>query len=256
MQIFDSDSAYNIENTNFQSQFAVNNSPPVSKIKKTTSKCKYCCFSLCFLCHFVCPCCKYYSIKMYVLILSLMILSYTMISSGYISGIMSSLQRQYNMPTSKIGIILSSFDIISIFSVPIVSYFGAKTNRPRLIAIFSLIYILGCGIFILPYFLGSKYIVNSSDKPVNTTIESLMYDTFDLCKIIEDTDSQVLITRVKNNTVTCTRDNTNLWSYYVFITGQLAMSLGVSPLFSLGLTYLCDNVEERSHALYTGKKFL
>ena len=46
-----------------------------------------------------------------------------------------------------------------------------------------------------------------------------------------------------------------MWSYYVFIAGQLAMSLGVSPLFTLGLTYLCDNLEERSHALYTGIQF-
>jgi hypothetical protein len=39
----------------------------------------------------------------------------------------------------------------------------------------------------------------------------------------------------------------------MFIAGQLLMSLGTAPLFSLGITYLCDNIEERSHALFTGK---
>lgn len=225
------------------------------KINKNKNSCKHCCFSFCFLCHFVCPCCKYYSIKTYVLILSFMILSSTTINGGYISAIMTSLQRQYNLSTSKIGIILSSYDIISIFSIPLISYLGAKTNRPRLMAIFSLIYVLGCGIFILPYFLGNKYIVNSSNIPVNNTEESLMYQTFDLCAISNASNysgSNTEVTKNNQTTISCTASNDNMWSYYVFITGQLAMSLGVSPLFSLGLTYLCDNLEERSHALYTG----
>lgn len=38
----------------------------------------------------------------------------------------------------------------------------------------------------------------------------------------------------------------------MFIIGQLLMSLGTAPLFSHGITYLCDNLEERSHALFTG----
>lgn len=232
-----------------------------TKIKsKNTSECKYCCASVCFIRHFLCPCCKFYSVQMFALWLSLMILAQTMISGGYISGIMSSLQRQYNMPTSKIGIIFSSFDIISIFAVPIISHLGAKTNRPRLISIFALIYILGCCIFTLPYFLGAKYIVNSSDKPINTTIYNPMYDLYDLCRLPNDTTivlpsgGTIDTSDIHSNeTVKCQRDLTNSWSYYVFITGQLSMSLGVAPLFSLGLTYLCDNLDERAHALYTGK---
>ena len=221
--------------------------------KNSNNCCKYYCFSLCFITHFVCPCCKFYSAKTYVFILSLMTLSYTMISSGYISAIMTSLQRQFNMPTSKIGLILSSFDIISIFAVPIISYLGAKTNRPRLMAIFSLIYVFGCVIFTLPYFLGPKYIINSSNIKVNYTDEqSVMYQDYDLCVKTFNTNSSIITTRYNNDTIACLNSNDNTWTYYIFIIGQLAMSLGVSPLFSLGLTYLCDNIEERSQALYTG----
>jgi hypothetical protein len=123
-------------------------------------------------------------------------------------------------------------------------------------SIFSLIYVLGCGIFILPYFLGSKYIIYSSNIPVNNTDESLMYQNYDLCMIGNSSYSNLLSTRVQNDTINeCSTNNDSMWSYYVFIAGQLAMSLGVSPLFTLGLTYLCDNLEERSHALYTGIQF-
>jgi hypothetical protein len=31
------------------------------------------------------------------------------------------------------------------------------------------------------------------------------------------------------------------------------MSWGIAPLFSLGITYLTENTEEKYHAFYTGK---
>ena len=216
----DTDLVY-IKNSNHNSSNIISTNDVNIKNNEKTNTCKYCCFSLCFLSHFLCPCCKYYSAKTYVLILSLMILSSSMISSGYISAIMTSLQRQYNLNTSKIGIILSSNDIISIFSVPLISYLGAKTNRPRLMSIFSLIYVLGCGIFILPYFLGNKYVIYSSNIHVNSTYESLMYQNYDLC-MINNASNYLLSTRSINDTIDeCSTNNDSVWSYYIFITGQL-----------------------------------
>jgi hypothetical protein len=96
------------------------------------------CVSLRFLRWFFCPCLKFYSAKVFLILISLMVLSSTMISGAYLPATSTSLQRQYNMPTSKIGIIISSYDIVSVFAIPIVSYYGdAKINRPRIIAIFS-----------------------------------------------------------------------------------------------------------------------
>lgn len=63
------------------------------------------------------------------------------------------------------------------------------------------------------------------------------------------------MTAAKHSTV-CNRTSTNsavAWTYPMFIIAQLFMSIGSAPLFSLGITYLTDNVEEKRHALFTGK---
>lgn len=115
-----------------------NNSTKSTTNKK--NKLNEICVSLRFIRWFFCPCLKFYSAKVFLILLSLMVLSSTMISSAYLSATSSSLQRQYNMPTSKIGIIISSYDIMSVFAIPLVSYYGdAKINRPRMIAFFSIL---------------------------------------------------------------------------------------------------------------------
>jgi len=82
------------------------------------------------------------------------------------------------MSTSKIGIILSSFDIMNLFATPLVSYFGSRYNKAKIIAVCSLIYAFGCIVFTFPYFFSDKYTVygNNSDILLNTT--------YDACKSI------------------------------------------------------------------------
>jgi hypothetical protein len=50
----------------------------------------------------------------------------------------------------------------------------------------------------------------------------------------------------------CQREFANTWPYYLFILAQLFMSLGTAPIFSLGITYICDNLRETYHAFCTG----
>ena len=221
---------------------------PVIK-KRRCEACSHCCRPIGFFCRVVCPCCKFYSVQTFLFLLCCMILSYTMITSGFISGVMSSLQRQFSLSTSKIGVIISSFDILSIFAIPLVSYFGAKTNRPRLIALCAIAWVLGAGVFTLPYFLGPKYKILMEDTSSNSSMS--IYEKYDLCRTFTNVSNSTT-ENSGNSELNCERNLSDSWPYYVFIAGQLLMSLGVAPTFSLGITYLCDNLEERSHALYTG----
>lgn len=216
-----------------------------SKKKDCTQNCTDCCAPCTFFCRIVCPCLKFYTVKTFVVLICCMILSYTMISSGFLSGVMSSLQRQFNLSTSKIGLVLASFDIMSVFAVPIVSYFGAKTNRPRLIALCSIAWLLGTGTFTIPYFLGNKYVFQDTSSQ-NKTLEAELNE---LCRYdLNETNVTTI-----NKELNCERTLSDSWPYYAFIAGQLLMSFGVAPTFSLGVTYICDNSEERSHALFTSK---
>ncbi len=212
--------------------------------------------SFCCVCnHLTIKSCKFHSLKVFLILLSLMALFTSMIQGGYMSAVLTSLQVQFNMSTSKIGIILSSFDIMNLFATPLVSYFGSRYNKAKIIAVCSLIYAFGCIVFTFPYFFSEKYTIygNISDILLNTT--------YDACKPIiinnnvkSTTSTNSYLTSIKtlNNTQPCSKISED-WPYYIFIAGQLLMSWGIAPLFSLGITYLTENTEEKYHAFYTGK---
>jgi predicted MFS family arabinose efflux permease len=115
-----------------------------------------CCF-VCFLVRF-----KFHGLKSYVFLLCLTALFTQMIQGGLISAIISSLQNQFNFSTSKIGYILSSFDIMSVFATPIVSYIGSRYNKARTIGICGFSYVVGSVLFALPFYLSPKYSIGSS----------------------------------------------------------------------------------------------
>jgi hypothetical protein len=87
----------------------------------------------CFLKFLACGTWRFYSMRTYMIILSVMVLASSMIVGGYLSAIITSLQTQYNMSTSKIGFILSSFDIMGVVATPLLSYVGSRYSKPRLL---------------------------------------------------------------------------------------------------------------------------
>lgn len=217
-----------------------------------------------FCCVFNHLTCKFHSLKVYLVLLSLMALFTSMIQGGYMAAVLTSLQTQFNMSTTKIGFILSSFDIMSIFSTPLVSYFGSRYNKAKIISICSFLYSFGSIIFTFPYFFGERYSVYSNltqgslnstyfatCRPTNTLqVFSLMNRTNSISYLAISTTTTTTMNTAKTN---CVRNLSDEWPYYMFILGQLLMSWGISPLFSLGITYLTENTEEKYHAIYTGK---
>jgi MFS family permease len=213
----------------------------------------FCCF-ICFITRF-----KFHSLKIYLTLICLMALFTQMIQGGYISAIITSVQNHFNLSTSKVGYILSSYDIMSVFATPIISYIGSRFNKARIIGICGFSYVIGAVVFILPYYLGPKYSVNivTTNKDFNTSSNGLCLVQSNTNGNVEFVSNETTIlflttTTTPTSTISCHRDFSYTWPFYVFIASQLLMSIGVAPLFSLGTTYLCDNSEERLHAFYTG----
>lgn len=214
-----------------------------------------------------------------MILLSVLALFEQMVQGGYLAAIMTSIQTQFNMSTSKIGFIVSSFDIMGVFATPAVSYIGSRYNKCKIIAICGYFYVLGTAIYTFPYFFSPKYTVHVLNNPNTTTFsrdnQSDMFDsTVDMCKYRNVTVTAALstttsvistITTTTTNAlnyltttyddgtgIACNRGSSVSWTYVMFILAQLFMSIGSAPLFSLGITYLTDNIEERKHASYTG----
>jgi len=130
-------------------------------------------------------------------------------------------------------------------------------------------------VFTLPYFFGARYSLINLSQPQTvsmTQTSSLVNDSgiIDLCKsknifefkntssvnlnssMTRDTkETSVLNDEFMNST--CYRSLVeSQWPIYAFIGGQLLMSWGIAPLFPLGITYVCDNLDENRHSIYTG----
>ncbi|CAF0877402.1 unnamed protein product [Brachionus calyciflorus] len=273
-----------------------------SSSTSSSSRCSKCCINF--------KTCKFHSVIVYLLLLSLLCLFTQMIQGGYMAAVMTNLQTQFNLSTSKIGFILSSFDIMGVIATPLLSYIGSKYNKCRVLGASGIFYVIGAVIYTLPYFIGDRYkipiiensIGNNSFNSIDfckvkipyysnyTTLTTVYYNQSNSTDFVNDTvvteftnimdeinnDSTLFSTISSTQTTTisitsttssstsvsttsnfeknkeqCSRDFSKTWPYAVFIIGQLFMSVGSAPLFSLGVTYLCDNLDERSHALYT-----
>ena len=62
---------------------------------------------------------------------------------GFISVVLSSLERRYQLTGTQVGLIASVFDMAVIVTVLFISYFGGKGHKPRWMGVSLLIQGLG-----------------------------------------------------------------------------------------------------------------
>ncbi|KAL4217712.1 Solute carrier organic anion transporter [Mactra antiquata] len=153
-----------------------------------------------------------------------------MVVNGFINVVISNIERRYDFSSTVSGTISSCYDIASVLCLIPVSYFGGLGSKPRYLGIGVFIMGMGSIVFSLPQFISDTYIVdNYGDKST--------------CGVSE------------NETMSCDLDNApvSLSNYkYIFFIGQLLHGAGAAPLYTLGATYLDENVPPRSSSFYLG----
>ncbi|CAF1626051.1 unnamed protein product [Adineta ricciae] len=218
--------------------------------------------------HFDCPDerrapSRIWTIRSYLFLLCLIVLSQSMISSGYIGSIVSSLERYYGFSTSRLGVAFSSYDIMGVLSIPLISYFGSQNNRPRIVAFGALLFAIGNILFILPYFING-YEKESTTNASNQTGDHLCQTNSsnpqiysrDPCsrlstaKILSHLTPNLIDTYVSSTYVTPQPS----WTYYILILAMIIMSIGASPFYTLGITFLTDHLNKDDQAICTNLK--
>ncbi|XP_046350996.2 solute carrier organic anion transporter family member 4A1-like [Haliotis rufescens] len=152
-----------------------------------------------------------------------------MLVSGFVNVIITTIERRFEISSTETGTIVSSYDIASAICLIPVSYFGGLGVKPRYIGIGVFALGVGSFLFALPHFTTGLYTV-------------------------ENTQDTVCI-QGGNATTTCdtTTNYGSISNYmYVFVLAQLLHGAGSSPFYTLGVTYLDENLPLRSSALYIG----
>ncbi|KAK4467647.1 hypothetical protein MN116_008588 [Schistosoma mekongi] len=112
----------------------------------------------------LCPCLQTCA-NPYVVLMGLCLTMFmqTMVVSGLMSSMFTTLERRFNLSSRQIGYMISCYEVAGVITTVIVSFIsGKKHNRLRVIGLATLILALGFGLFALPHFLAGPYRPNLS----------------------------------------------------------------------------------------------
>lgn len=166
-----------------------------------------------------------------------------MITSGYIGSILSSIESYYGFSTEELGIGFSIYDIIGVITIPLISYIGSNYNRAKIVAIGSFLFSIGNIIFILPYLINGYNNSQINNNITNETINDLCINNKSNIEI------KLNLNLIRNSIIL----NQPEWTYYTFILSMIIMSIGSSPFYTLGITYLTDHLKKSDQPIYTSK---
>ena len=193
-----------------------------------------------------CGCCWLYPKKLqwlakpqaYLICICALVFTQSMVVSGYTKGIVTTIERRYDLWSSETGLILSSYDVTSLVAVIVVSYIGEHYNRAKWLGRGSLIIAVGTMIYTLPYFFGNEYKAHGYYNETELDIN--------LCNSSRNWAIQEKLEECENR-------HPERWALGIFIVAQMVIGIGASPVYTLGPTYLYDNVKSNLYAVYAGE---
>jgi len=157
-----------------------------------------------------------------------------LVVNGLLNVVLSTLERRFNLSSKESGLIRATNSISQMIATFPMSYFGGKGCKPRYLGVGILSLGIGALIFSLPHFLSDIY------QPSVTTDGS---DSLVLCGDFTNSstgsslsDSSDKFTHLKN----------------LFFLGQILHGIGSAPLWTVGVTYLDDNLPSSTSPLYVG----
>ncbi|KAH0515289.1 Solute carrier organic anion transporter family member 4A1 [Microtus ochrogaster] len=148
-----------------------------------------------------------------------------MIVNGFINTVITSIEQRFDLHSYQSGLIASSYDIAACLCLTFVSYFGGQGHKPRWLGWGVLVLGIGSLVFALPHFTAGHYEVKMDEKVGTGACLG------------------------NGSHVECM--DSGLSSYrLVFMLGQLLHGVGATPLYTLGVTYLDENVKSNYSPIY------
>ncbi|XP_049329710.1 solute carrier organic anion transporter family member 1C1 isoform X4 [Astyanax mexicanus] len=187
------------------------------------------------------------TLKMFIMSLSFACFSKAL-SGTYMKSSITQIERRFDLSSYLIGLIDGGFEMGNLLFLAVVSHFGAKLHRPRLIGSGCFLMALGSAITGLPHFFMGRY-------KYDTVIQGSLNESVSIvaCKdpITQDNYTDILQESSVNFStgVDCVREpGSNMWIYVLL--GNAIRGIGETPVTPLGISYVDDFAKAENSAFY------
>ncbi|EDV98916.1 GH13583 [Drosophila grimshawi] len=165
-----------------------------------------------------------------------------LIVNGLVNVNISTIERRFGLRSRQTGLVASGYDLASFVCLVPVTYYGGRkgASKPCFIAIGLLLMGLGSLIFSLPHFLVGSYRATIAEANIcewdGLANQTTMQSEQELELELDELELGESLT----------------WTVWLFFGAQLLHGAGASPLFTLGVTYLDENVSTKMSSVYLG----
>uniref|UniRef100_A0A8C1S6L5 Solute carrier organic anion transporter family member n=1 Tax=Cyprinus carpio TaxID=7962 RepID=A0A8C1S6L5_CYPCA len=167
------------------------------------------------------------------------------LSGTYMKSAITQIERRFDLSSSVVGLIDGSFEMGNLLFLAVVSHFGARLHRPRLIGMGCFLMAIGSALTGLPHFF-MRY-------EYDTVIQGLLNKTVSIspCQYstVPNNYSNAHIQSSNNTGTDCVKDTGSSMWIYVFL-GNALRGIGETPITPLGISYIDDFAKAENSAFY------
>ncbi|XP_077400724.1 solute carrier organic anion transporter family member 1C1 isoform X1 [Vanacampus margaritifer] len=182
------------------------------------------------------------TLKMFIAALSFAYFCKTL-AGTFVKSSITQLERRFDLSSSHVGLIDGSFEMGNLFFLAVVSHFGAKMHRPRLIAGGSILMAAGALLTGLTHFFMGLY-------KYDTVIAAFQNDSLSTITCLSPDNDMSHRNETGHNVIqACEKESSsNMW-IYVFL-GNALRGIGESPVTPLGISYIDDFAKAENSPFY------
>uniref|UniRef100_A0A3B4UI78 Solute carrier organic anion transporter family member n=1 Tax=Seriola dumerili TaxID=41447 RepID=A0A3B4UI78_SERDU len=160
------------------------------------------------------------------------------LTGTYMKSSITQIERRFDLSSTHIGLIDGSFEMGNLLFLAVVSHFGAKLHRPRLIAIGCFLMAVGAFLTGLTHFFMGRY-------KYDTIIQVFQNDSVNIAACVDPLKTLECMCHY----AACVKESgSNMW-IYVFL-GNALRGIGETPVTPLGIAYIDDFAKAENSPFY------
>ncbi|KRX89838.1 Solute carrier organic anion transporter family member 5A1, partial [Trichinella pseudospiralis] len=160
---------------------------------------------------------------------------------GYIVGVLTNIEKRFEISSSHAGTLLSMYDIGHTLTVLFVGYFLADCHKPRITGIGVMLSSLAMFLLALPNFIFGPRVHQNFDQLLANNATALL--------VCHENDMYTNLTNP--STVDC-EETFHYGAYSIIAFAQLLAGISAAPFNTIAYIYIDDNVSNRDSPFYLG----